>query len=73
MDGQYVVKEQSIKFDVAVSSAKTKNGNAEGKIDINVIGASLSGKTEASNTQVNRIQFEVPFYAQALSKGKIKK
>lgn len=73
MDGENVVKEQLIKFDIAVTTAKTDSKNANGKIGINVANVGLDGNIESSKTNFNRIQFEVPFFAQALTKSKNKK
>lgn len=67
-DGKEVAKEQLIKFDIAVTTAKSNSKNANGKIGINVASIGLNGNIENSQTNLNRIQFEVPFYAQALTK-----
>lgn len=69
VNGNYVANEQLIKFDIAITSSKTNLKSANGKIGINVANVSLDGNLENSKINSNRIQFEVPFYAQSLLKN----
>jgi len=62
-----VTKEQIIKFDIAVTSSEIKTGQIGGNIGINVVNISGEGELKKCAEKLNRIQFEVPFYAQALT------
>ena len=69
VNGNYVANEQLIKFDIAVTTSKTNSKNATGKVGINVVNIAIDGNFENSKINSNRIQFEVPFYAQSLLKN----
>lgn len=57
---------KDIKFDIAVTYVDEKNISGEGGIKINVCNLGANGEKKSTKEVINRIQFEVPFYPQAL-------
>jgi hypothetical protein len=49
-----------IEFDVAISTTDSIENSREGKVSIQVIGASVQGKDVSQENYVNRVKFVIP-------------
>ena len=69
MDGKSILKNvnDKITFDVSVSVSKGSKKGGNGGIKVTILGAEVNGEMSSETASMNRIQFSVPFYPQALS------
>ena len=71
IEGESNTKEQYIKFDIAVTLSKKTADKASGGASVKVFNVAGEKSNTTSNEKQNRIQFEVPFYAQAIPSKKV--
>ncbi|MDR1696382.1 MAG: hypothetical protein LBR69_07145 [Endomicrobium sp.] len=70
MGGKSVLEkgEQKISFDIMVETSSSEQTQKQGDVKIYVVGGSINKESNKNSVNVNRIQFSVPFFPQALEK-----
>ncbi len=70
LNGNNVAGVEKITFDIAVTTEQTSGNNTNVGFAIKVLNATKEKGTVNVTNNINRVQFSVPFYPQALSSNK---